>query len=215
MAYTSTNFDPTIHGFQFVNSFDLLDLFVTNLSLPAIGSLGDIVYGLCGGMCCAALDYYEEGMPVPIITDVDDIPNNLLNHLKKRQLDTLSVSVLKKIVNWSISNTKDLGKKVAQEQIPAIMSSIDSGKPCILVLIRAWGIFEIIKNHQVLAIAYNHDTNTNDMAIRLYDPNHPRQSPELTMNLSNTHIGINLAQSTGEILRGFFKINYKHASPPK
>ncbi len=214
MAYTSTNFDPTIHGFQFVNSFDLPDLFVTNLSLPAVGSLGDIVYGLCGGMCCAALDYYEEGKPVPVVNDVDDIPPELFNYLLIRQLDTLHAPVLKKIITWSITDTSSLAKKVAQWEIPKILSSIDSGKPCILVLIRAWGLFQVTKNHQVLAIAYSFDENTKDMIIRLYDPNHPRQVPELTMNLSEPHLGIKLAQSTGEILRGFFSIEYEHASPP-
>jgi hypothetical protein len=36
-----------------------------------------------------------------------------------------------------------------------------------------------------------------------YDPNHPGETPTLTMNLTKPSVGIALAQSTGEALRGF------------
>jgi hypothetical protein len=213
MTFISTNFNPSVHGFQFVNSFEFPHLFELNLPFPAVRGIGEIVYGLCGGMCCAALDYYEVGRQIPAEQEVDNLPLKLFRYLWIRQLDTLSTPVLEKIITWSILDTRNLAKKVAQEEIPTIMSSIDTGKPCILILIRSRG-FQITQNHQVLAIAYDIDTDTKDMTIRLYDPNHPCQVPELTMNLSKPHLGIKLAQSTGETLRGFFKIDYVHASPP-
>jgi hypothetical protein len=51
METVTTTFDPLQHGFKFVNYFDLKEF--TKISLPFISfahiSLGDMVYGLCGG----------------------------------------------------------------------------------------------------------------------------------------------------------------------
>jgi hypothetical protein len=214
MGLVSTNFNPPTHGFQFVNYFEFPDLFQVNLPfLPAKG-LGELVYGLCGGMCSGALDYFNAGKQVPAEKEVDNIQLRLFRYLWVRQMNTLSPQVLEKLFTWVILDTRILARKIAQDEVPAVLQSIDKGIPCILVLIRSRGRLQITQNHQVLAIAYDHNPATKDLTIRLYDPNHPRLTPVLTMNLSRPHLGIKLVQSTGEPLRGFFKIETALASPP-
>jgi hypothetical protein len=214
MASVSTKFDPKDDGFRFENSFDFPVLFNMNLSFPAFKAIGDIVYGLCGGMCCAALDYHLAGKPVPTESEVNNISLKLFRYLWVRQLNTLSTSVLEKLFSWAIQDTRALHKKITKDEVPAVKLSIDSGTPCVLVLVRSRGILKMTENHQVLAVGYSFDPATSDMSIQLYEPNYPGKVPELTMNLSRPSSGIKLAQSTGEPLRGFFKIDYNQVTPP-
>jgi hypothetical protein len=51
------------------------------------------------------------------------------------------------------------------------------------------------------------------MTIYLYDPNHPGEEPSLSLNLANPTAGVNLTQSTGEPLRGFFVNKYQAQTP--
>ena len=54
MALERTDFEVQKQGFRFWNYFD----FSLKFELPLAGAidLGKIIYGLCGGMCFAALD---------------------------------------------------------------------------------------------------------------------------------------------------------------
>jgi hypothetical protein len=214
MTTASTNFDPKVHGFRFVNNFDFPNLFNMGLAFPGFRAIGEIVYGLCGGMCCAALDYYLDGKPVPVESNVDSISLKLFRYLWMRQLNTLTTSVLEKLLAWSFQDTRALHKKTAQDEVPAIMQSINSGAPCVLVLVRSKGPLKMTENHQVLAIGYKLDPDTKDLSIQLYDPNYPGTNPELTMNLTRPSSGIKLAETTGDSLRGFFKIEYSQITPP-
>src|SRR6187402_1231034 len=58
-----TDFDPRVHGFDFVNRYegDIL------LEVPLVGmvDLGDAPYGLCGGMSFSALDSFYAGVTTP------------------------------------------------------------------------------------------------------------------------------------------------------
>ena len=102
-----TAFDPQVHGFAFVNSWQLDEVerqqlheafagYLTRGSIlraAAFGWVGRFLisraietlrdklesdlaqgYGLCGGMCFAALDFYRAGLPVPTGQRANDQP---------------------------------------------------------------------------------------------------------------------------------------------
>jgi hypothetical protein len=214
MALVSTPFKPTTHGFRFVNYFDFPYLF--NVSVPFLGtrSIGDVVIGLCGGMCSAALDYFEAQRPVPEDKETEKIPLSLFRYLWTRQMDTLSMPVLEKLFTWAILDTRIIARIIARDEVPRLMSRIDSGKPALLVLMRARGFLSLTQNHQVLATGYTYDPASKKLTVQLYDPNHPGKIPQLTMDLTAPGRGLKLAQSTGEPLRGVFVIDYVRKSPP-
>lgn len=216
MNQVRTNFIPEQHGFKFRNSFDFPDLF--QFKLPFIRSvpisIDDLVYGLCGGMCFASLDYFNANKPIPEFTNADDINVKLFFHLWERQLESFSSGVVRRVFKWMLLDDKILARTVNQWEIPKLRNKIDSSESAVLALIRVRGISDPTNNHQVLARGYDYDANTKDMTIYLYDPNHPLMQPTLSLNLSSPGKGIELTQSTGEPLRGFFLIDYERQMPP-
>ncbi len=216
MEKVMTSFVPQVNGLKFVNRFEFPNL--SNISLPLIHSgpisLGEIVYGLCGGMCFAALDYFKAGITIPNIVNVNDINLGLFFYLWDRQLSSLSIGVVEKIIAWMLSDDQTLADKVTQDEVPKLRSSLDANQPAVLCLIRVRGFSNPTQNHQVTAIGYDLDADTNIMTIYLYDPNHPGEEPTLSLNLTNPAQGIALSQSTGEPLRGFFVIDYTPQTPP-
>jgi len=78
MVNECTNFNPQVNGFKFINYFQLpksISLDLPFIHLSSI-SLPNLVYGLCGGMCYSALDYYYAGKT--ILADTA-IPTNGVN----------------------------------------------------------------------------------------------------------------------------------------
>lgn len=212
MQTISTNFQPLERGFHFINSFD----FDVTLDLPFINpiQLKEIFYGLCGGMCFAALDYFNAGLPIPTVADNDHLPPALLTYLHTRQLDSLGLPVVPKVIEWMLRDDLDVGRLTARTEVPKLRTRLEKGQPCVLGLIRVHSGENPTDNHQVLATGYDFDDQSGLMTIHLYDPNHPGEAPSLTLNLSQPAQGINLSQSTGEPLRAFFLINYKAQKPP-
>lgn len=212
MALVRTNFSAKDHGFQFINAFP----FSVEFSLPFAGSidLGHIVYGLCGGMCFSALDHFHTGKPVPAQTSVPDMGTDLHRYLWDRQLDSLSLPVIPKVIEWMLRDDGDVGRLTARREVPKLYRRLNKGNPAVLALIRGRGVEDPTQNHQVVAVGYDFDETTKQLTVDLYDPNHPGQEPRLTMNLARPSRGIEAAQSTGEPLRGFFVITYKPQTPP-
>jgi hypothetical protein len=83
-----------------------------------------------------------------------------------------------------------------------------------LLLVRTRGLTGMTKNHQALATAYEYDAQSGSLTVQLYDPNHPRSAPTLSMDLREPGRGIGLRQSTGEPVRGFFATHYELADAP-
>jgi len=84
MECIRTKLDSQKHGFRFENRFDLADFMRVDLpiELPFLrqdNQLAKVVYGLCGGMCYAALDYYSTNKEIPDYTDPDEIPYRLFS----------------------------------------------------------------------------------------------------------------------------------------
>jgi len=216
MQKVRTNFTPIKNGFKFENSFDFPDFFEFKLPIIRVAPifLDDMVYGLCGGMCFASLDYFNAGNTLPKYTDPDDISLKLFQYLWERQLKSLSSSVVRKVFKWMILDDNLLARSVNQYEIPKLKKKLDSSQPAVLALIRVKWITSPTKNHQVLATGYDFDPVTHDMTVYIYDPNHPREEHTISMNLSKPSQGIDLIQSSGEKLRGFFLIDYTKHTPP-
>lgn len=213
MTAASTRFTSQTHGFRFVNRFE----FSFELGLPLVASvdLGEVVYGLCGGMCFSALDYFYAGRPIPQQRYIARAGTSLHLRLVDRQVDSLSLPAgLLKVLEWMILDDMEVGHRTAKQEFPRLRRRMTNGDPSVLCLIRQRGVSDPGKNHQVVARAYTFDERASMAEIALYDPNHPNEEPRLTIDLSNPRRGISPAQSSGESLRGFFLMNYRFEAPP-
>ncbi len=212
MTLVSTDFSVQHNAFRFVNRFQ----YSLGFELPFAGliDMGQIIYGLCGGMCFGALDHFHAGVSIPSRETVPGVETALYDYLWDRQLDSLSLPMgVMKIFEWMLREDKDVWQRIARSEFPKLRRRINKGNPAVLALIRVGGIDDPTQNHQVVAHSYDFDETTKQLEINLYDPNHPGQEPRLSMNLARPSSGINLTQSSGETLRGFFVIKYKPETP--
>jgi len=216
MQSAITRFTPQAAGLKFTNHFSFPSFlkFIADLLRKSPLHLSDVVYGLCGGMVFTALDYFYANKPVPNFTDPEKIGIALYFYLLKRQFNSLSLDVLQKVFAWMLLDDATVTKSVVVTEIPTLRSSLDQQNPVPLVLIRGKGVSDPTHNHQVLAVGYRLDEDNQVLTIDLYDPNHPGEQPNLSMNLSNPDQGIALAQSSQEALRGFFVARYEKSIPP-
>jgi hypothetical protein len=216
MAMVRTTFSGQMHGFRFVNRFNLLSTHALNL--PGIGTidLSSVVVGLCGGMCFAALDYFRSGLPVPTQDAIPEPGTALHAYLLQRQLRSFQnlqpgivpLPAIVWLIDWTLSANSDVENLTAKQEVPKIRRKLDAGDPVVLALIRSNDLAQLQENHQVVATGYDFDEMTQELSLHIYDPNHPGEEPELTVSLAHTGDGIHPRQSTGEPLRGFFVINY-------
>ena len=192
MPLIKTPFISTQHGFQFVNRFEFP--FSVMFQLPFVGpiDLDDIVYGLCGGMCFGALDYFHTGKTVPEISKVENIDTKYLLYLWDRQLDSLKLPIVLKVIEWMLLDEVTIAKRVSRWEIPKLRRRIDKGKPAVLALIRTHGINDPSQNHQVLATGYEFDPISKAFTAQLYDPNR-RDYPFLA---SEVHCGASDGSAT-------------------
>jgi len=213
MTSVRTPFVAEEHGFRFVNRFD----FSFRFRLPFTGpvDLGHVVYGLCGGMCFAALDYFHAGRTILNHTRREDLSPRYLRYLWDRQLDSLNLPVIPRVMEWMLLEDAVIGELTAYREIPRVCGRLHQGLPTVVALIRVQGLEGPTKNHQVLATGYDLDVAAQHFTLHVYDPNHPSQSPTLIFNLSQPWCGLHPTQSTGEPLRGFFVIAYAPSSPPQ
>lgn len=198
--------DPIRAGFRFPNRFDALDLLWPGKASP-------MVYGLCGGMCFAVLDLFYAGQSVPAASAPPSFYSPLYRYLLLRQLDSLALRALAKIISWTLQDNARVARRTVQEEIPRIRASLDAGRPAALVLIRIRGV-NLTANHQVLAVNYTLEQEAEQLAFTLYDPNHPGRAPQILAGLGDPARGTPFRQSTGEPLRGFFMLDYRWKKPP-
>ena len=211
MQTGKTNFVAKDNGFHFVNRFEFPDILNVRLSFL---KLTDIVYGLCGGMSFAAIDYFKLGRPVPDFGQPDEISVKLFRYLWNRQLDSLRGGTMRKLILSMLRSDSSLGKAVLTQELPRLRALIDQGTPAVLALVRVKGLNDPTRNHQVLVTGYDYDPAAQKMTLTLYDPNHPRREPTISLNTSDPAKGFEISQSTGEALRGFFLIDYEMENPP-
>jgi hypothetical protein len=166
----STQFDPVVDGFHFVNDF-------TNIFGPFETS------GLCGGMSYTALDYFNARMTIPQQSYRPEENTPLQSYIYGRQetsIENNSAWASWAINPFGVDNTAIAANSFAQ-QVPLVIASINQGKPIPLGLD---GTNFGSGSHQVLAVGYSVDSNPNDTQISLYDPNHPGQKVTLVYNVA-------------------------------
>lgn len=213
MYTVSTPFSPALHGFHFRNRFDLL----TPVHLPggALFDPGEMIIGLCGGMCYLALDYYLAGKRPPSMHDADALPPRLLQALQRRQRESNSLAVLRKLFSWIMKPDGDVSRLTAWREFPRLRQRLDSGQPAVLLLVHTRGLQNPTLNHQVLALGYAYDPLSRQAEVHIYDPNLPGQANTLTVNLATASRDWDLRDYHGEPLRGFFLQAYRRQAPPE
>jgi uncharacterized protein YgiM (DUF1202 family) len=209
MAHVQTPFHSGAQGFQFPNRFEFK--FPVKFPLPPFGTidLSQLVFGLCGGMCFSALDYFHANETPPQVANVNEIDKKLFGYLCERQLDSLKISVVFKVLEWMLLDDREVATRMARYEIPKLRRMLDKGEPAVLALLRVKNIDHPSLNHQVLATGYEDDLASRKMVVTVYDPNHPGEEPTLALTPASRGSGMQLSQSTGEFLRGFFVIPYQ------
>jgi hypothetical protein len=239
MAWKRTAFVPSINGFKFKNNFpenlvedelirqgfDISTVLILKNAL--FGSLSVETWGLCGGMCWAALDRYYRKEDPPSDTS-PPLEGPIFEELVTRQVASLKPQgppyfyyVFQKLLEYAalykVTNNKILDSLISSsdwdyigwdtqsKEWPKVKDTIDNGYPATLCLIRTKSA-DIWKNHQVIATGYNYDDNTQKLELAIYDPNYPTNDGVIiTMNFGKQ---LEASQSPGNNLYGFFVIPY-------
>ncbi len=175
------DFTASRHGFAFVNHF-------TGSSLPGPlvllhGALNaPSEYGLCGGMCFAAADFYIAGRTPPRSTTPPRRGTALYRYIYQRQADSLGerLAYAAQFSLWmDMPDTGPFSASAASvAQLNDALALLDDGKPAHigLVYISSKQTREPWHNHQVLATSYRLDENDGGAtacSLRIYDPNYP------------------------------------------
>jgi len=209
-----SGFKPEFHGFRFINTFKF------PAPLKSIANLfnktSNKVYGLCGGMCFATLDYFYANIPIPQQKQILENFSGLHRYLWSRQIATFAwLRVPIRIISWMLSSDKKVSVLTAEKELPKLLRNMKQKKPVVLALVREKGFHSPTHNHQVIATSCIYEQRSGNVTINIYDPNHSSldQNHRITLNVSQPSIGIKIQQSTNEPLRGFFLIPYKHHKP--
>lgn len=223
-------FRPSAHAFRFRNAFPSVKL---PLTLPGSRSKAAGVYGLCGGMCFAAVDYLRTGKPLPTVAQVPADGTPLHLYLLKRQFESLGGGyryALKFLAWMFVPDGTRLGLRArTYEALPEIRRELEAGRPVVLglVYVSGWSSLAVWKNHQVLAYRIE-QPNPDVTRLFIYDPNFPTKD-DVYIRLEREVI----AQSGGpdgplygavamqvipgapdKPVRGLFVIPYSPADPP-
>jgi hypothetical protein len=168
-----------------------------------------ISYGLCGGMCYAALDYFHAGLDVPPLYYPPAWGTPLHRYLLRRQIDSWRwLWVPLRTLWWMLSSDRSVARATLRRQLPRLLSSLDRGEPAAIVLIRLHRGDPTI-NHQVVVIGYECELPTERVRLALYDPNHHGFEVTLALNADPEAETLDGIQSTGEPVRGFFVLPYR------
>jgi hypothetical protein len=228
-----TDFDPTLHGFGFPNSFvnELVTLpqevyrllpGIVRRALPE-GKLE--TRGRCGGMAYAALDYYSAGRPAPRLGANEFPPRDshpLCRHLYLRQLDSFRVPTATRFVTWTLAADgsswffKGVARATAEDEFPKLREAIDAGRPVVLGLVGARTLGAVGDgNHQVVAYGYEgSDPRRGIVTVYLYDSNCPGQVVQLHFGAGQEGL-IHRSASGDRTWRGFFVQEYSRRTPPE
>jgi hypothetical protein len=217
-------FTPLVHGFGFQNSFPGIPFLIRKNSI-----INELVhrlffrknsYGLCGGICFTALDYFYSEKEIPYIESPPEAGDFIHSYIFKRQNDTYGSfgRFISKFIFWSLISDTKLQRKTYQE-FSDIRLSLDRKQPIVLglVYVHISQSLAIWSNHQVIAYKYEADLEKN--TVYLYDPNFPGRE-DIAIELMRTEKGFqciqrDLQSNAGIPVRGFFKIPYSFISPPE
>ena len=183
-----TRFNPSVHGFKFINSF-------TNIFISGVDWT---TKGLCGGMSYAALDYYKTGKQIPQQSYMPAEGMPLQSYLYNRQITSMTANVDRwaelGINPGGIRNREffNWGLQTGSGQLGKLMSYIDRGEPVVIGLSSCGSGCE--GDHYVIAIGYqlgrykgDLGANIEDLIIFTCDPNHPGAIMKLKPNNAGSY----------------------------
>jgi hypothetical protein len=200
----ATAFRPSLHGWPFQ-------------TLDAALTFGPLTtnFGTCGGMCWTALDRFYRNEHIDRNLETPSPDNALYEEIRSRQFSTLTIDLIGTLNTWitrpdlgSIWEIHSIGHLTRKQEWPVVRKEIDAGRPVTICLVRTKKQKEISKNHQVLAYEYSFDRDVAYLGV--YDPGHPnRDDVTLSFYLRTKKSQLNIWQSTGPDLRGFFVVPYE------
>jgi len=219
-------FRPSVNGFSFPNAWPPgPTIGLGPIRTPILG-FGDASAGLCGGMVLTVRDLFEAGIAMP----AEPQPPNgspRFEAIVRRQVESLDwLRVPLRFFDLQAFRPdppsglaavlrREPPRVIAiRDAWPLIRADVDAGHPSPLGLIRVAGVspWRLTRNHQVLAFGY--EATGRLIRLRIYDPNHPdRDDVELRAEVDADasrpwRDRIQLSQSTGEPLLGFFRQPY-------
>src|SRR5262249_47984605 len=229
-----SGFRPSVSGFRFSNSFATVPYFTINV-LGTNVPIGDASNGVCGGMIYTVRDYFEAGTPPsPDLAPPSSGP--LFDYMVRRLFDSFNLPAgpvkyvhlmnpdLPDHETWlSNAGLAPHGRAwvMIVEEWPKIKADLDQGRlsPLALIRVKTHDVFQMGKNHQVLA--YGYDLNGTALKIYVYDPNHPGfdniviqldiRDPQHTTPVAYL---VNGVASSREEMYCFFRTDYIHSDPP-
>jgi hypothetical protein len=199
-----TRFDPIEHGFRFPNYF------VYQPNWPFDGPIWrrPFEFGLCGGMCYAALDYWHAQLPVPTSEVPPASGTALYRYLMNRQAASmLRPEVLPRLFTWIAKSDLAVGRLTARA-FERLCAQLDAGLPTVLILVRTRRWESPTANHQVLATGYEFDEFSRRGTVYVYDPIYPCEEIDLYLDLSAPERGVGLYHQKGDLTRGFYPTGY-------
>jgi hypothetical protein len=203
-------FNPDEHGFHFANLFNSIPVPRVIQSLTKKKEIPFSIFGLCGGMCYTALDFYYTKTPIPPFSSVKEIPTSLWNYLFFRQMDSLYFRDFYKYIKFTYSGDSILQRYVREISLVQIKEKMLSNQPIVLGLIRTHFLKSLTRNHQVIVTGISEVFANQSVLLTIYDPNYPLKSETISIQLSPE---LKIIHSTGEIDRGFFVMNYQIKIP--
>lgn len=193
-------FRPSLHGLHFANRYPPGPTIRLGPIDPRIVGVGDAAAGLCGGMSWLVRERFEAGLPIPTDRVAPANGSPLFRAIVRRQV--LSLDWLRGPLRFWLAAAMPpsaLARRTLEIEVPRIRSEIDAGRLVLVGLVRhhGWNPFDLTKDHQVLAYAYEGEPESGSTTIRIYDPNWPdRDDVSVTVGRGVSR------QSTGESLRG-------------
>nr|MBN1228621.1 hypothetical protein [Anaerolineae bacterium] len=227
-----TAFQPSKHGFPFGNRYP-------GLPLPGKVPLADrlpTIYGLCGGMCFAAMDYMLAEKRIPAGHGIPPKGTHLHRYIFRRQIASFGQLGLDipRYAHWMLlRDDTQRGTWVrTNQEFQRVRMQLDRGELVVLGIIyvsfRKTAI--IWKNHQVLAYEYSTLSPTH-YRIAIYDPNYPGND-QVVIEAKSVIVGKQagskedrppvyglrciqkIPKQPPREVRGFFQVNYKPKRPP-
>jgi hypothetical protein len=213
----TTAFLPSLHGFHFRNSFSSEDILDELCSVPSWMVHNNNSWGLCGGMCFAALDRFFRGEQIPDVTTSPNQGDRLFSELVSRQIASVDSVGVSKIIDYQVRPDEgrwyeiehSLGYYTQSYQWPSIRRKIDEGIPSVVCLIRSSraALYDIVYNHQV--VAYGYAITGDEVTLNVYDPNHPNQDGIIIgFRLGLAHSRLDAYQTNERDPRGFLRMPY-------
>lgn len=221
-----SRFDPRAHGFHFPNAFTSGIV----VDLPVFGevNLAQYGYGLCGGMTYAALDTFLAGGEAPPTDSVPPQGSDLRGYIYDRQVDSLTADnakVFRTFLEWQLLPIKDqydpifggrlvkgLKTRTKEQFKDKVRPKLDHGRLVPLGLVLADGTAAPTKNHQVLAIGYFENPETEETVVEVYDPNFPNRITYLQMSRrTQTYDAVGDDKVSGGKWRGFFSTSFAYS----